>query len=142
MAPIVKIEGAAELAKQFRAAGGMVRDLSGAHRAIARELLPDAKHEAPSRSGRLARAHRAKGTRSSASIAAGGARVPYAGVIHFGNPTKKTYPARSGASRATGTLGVIGPNPWLYRALKRNDDRIVELYEENVGQLLRAAGLL
>lgn len=142
--PLVRIDGASEVSKAFRAAGGKVRDLSGAHRAIARMLLPDAKTGAPrGPTGKLAGSHRARGTRSVASIAAGSSRVPYAAVIHWGNPSAKTYPSTRGKGlRSTGTLGPIAPNPWLYKALAGKRDEIVDAYEANVGAVLRAAGLM
>jgi hypothetical protein len=141
--PLVRIDGAAKVSKQFRAAGGAVRDLSGAHRAIARMLLPSAKSGAPrGDSGKLAGSHRARGTRTVASIAAGSARVPYAAVVHWGNPSTKTYPATHGKGlRSTGTLGAIRPNPWLYKSLAGKRDEIVDAYEANVGAVLRDAGL-
>ena len=41
--PVVRVEGAAELSRSFRAAGGTVRELSGAYREVARSLVPPAQ---------------------------------------------------------------------------------------------------
>jgi hypothetical protein len=141
--PVVRIEGAAELSRAFRAAGGSVRDLSGAYREVARTLLPPAQRDAPrGPTGRLAGSTRGLGQRTRAILAAGSARVPYAGPIHFGNPSTKTYPAhKSGAKRSTGTLGVIRANPWLYRTADHRRAEVVDAFDKNVGAVLRAQGL-
>jgi hypothetical protein len=140
--PVVRVEGAKELARAFRRAGGSTRELSGAYRTIARELVPPAQRAAPRRTGRLAGSTRGLARSTSAILAAGGARVPYAGVIHFGNPSVKTYPARSGTKRETGTLGVIRPNPWLYRTLDSRRDEVLEAFDRNVAALLRRHDLM
>ncbi len=141
--PVVRIEGAAELSRQFRAAGGAARELSGAYREIARKLVPPAQREAPKGpTGRLAASTKGLGQRTRAVLSAGSRAVPYAGPIHFGNPSVKTYPARkSGAKRSSGTLGVIRPNPWLYRTADSRRDEVVDAFETNVGAVLRAHGL-
>lgn len=140
-APTIAVEGAKELARDFRAAGKRASELSGAYRAIARELVPPAQREAPRRTGRLAASTRGGGTKTAAILRAGSARVPWAGPIHFGNPTPKTYPARAGAMRSTGTLGRIAPNPWLYRTIDARRDEVLEAFEEHVGAALRRNGL-
>jgi len=140
--PVVRVEGAAELSRSFRAAGGTVRELSGAYREDARSLVPPAQREAPSRTGKLARSTRGLGQRTRAVLTAGTRAVPYAGPIHFGNPTTKSYPVhKSGAKRTTGTLGVIRPNPWLYRTADKRRDEVVDAFEANVGATLRRYGL-
>jgi hypothetical protein len=141
--PVVRVEGAAELSRSFRAAGGTVRELSGAYREIARSLVPPAQREAPKGpTGRLAKSTRGLGQRTRAVLAAGTKAVPYAGPIHFGNPSKKTYAAhKSGAKRSTGTLGVIRPNPWLYRTADHRRGEVVDAFETNVGTVLRGYGL-
>lgn len=141
--PVVQVEGARELSRAFREAGGSVRELSGAYRAIAQELVPPARREAPSRTGRLAASTRGLGQRTRAVLAAGNARsVPYAGPIHFGNPSPKTYPAHRGKGvRKTGTLGVIRPNPWLYRVTDARRDEVLDAFQANVGEVLRRQGL-
>jgi len=136
--PVVRVEGAAELSRSFRAAGGSVRELSGAYRTIARQLVPPAQREAPRRTGRLAASTRGLGQRTRAVLTAGSRTVPYAGPIHFGNPTVKTYPARKlDARRSSGTLGRIRPNPWLYRTADHRRDEVVQAFDDNVGAVLR-----
>lgn len=141
--PVVKVDGAAELSRSFRAAGGTVKELSAAYRAVAQMLVPPAQREAPKGdSGRLAASTRGRGQRTRAILTAGSRAVPYAGPIHFGNPTRKTYAAhKSGAKRSTGTLGVIRPNPWLYRTADHRRGEVVDAFNENVGATLRKYGL-
>ena len=141
--PVVRIEGAAELSRQFRAAGGTVKELSGAYRTIARQLVPPAQREAPrGPSGRLAASTRGLGQRTRAVLTAGSRAVPYAGPIHFGNPSVKTFPAhKSNPRRRSGTLGIIRPNPWLYRTADSRRDEIVEAFDHNVRTVLRQHGL-
>ena len=140
--PVIRVEGATELSRSFRAAGGTVRELSGAYREVARSLVPPAQREAPSRTGKLARSTRGLGQRTRAILTAGTRAVPYAGPIHFGNPSVKSYPARkSGAKRTSGTLGVIRANPWLYRTADHRRDEVVDAFEANVGATLRRYGL-
>jgi hypothetical protein len=141
--PVVRIEGAAELSRSFRAAGGTVKELSGAYRTIARQLVPPAQREAPKGpTGRLAASTRGLGQRTRAILTAGSARVPYAGPIHFGNPSVKTYPAhKNNPRRRSGTLGIIRPNPWLYRTADSRRDEVVQAFDDNVGAVLRAHNL-
>ncbi len=140
--PVVKIEGAKELSRSFRAAGGTVKELSGAYRKVAQQLVPPAQREAPRRSGDLAASTRGRGQRTRAILTAGTARVPYAGPVHFGNPTTKTFPAhKANPKRSSGTLGRMRPNPWLYRTADRRRDEVTEAFEDHVGTVLRRYGL-
>lgn len=141
--PVIRVEGAAELSRSFRSAGGTVKELSGAYREIARSLVPPAQREAPrGPTGRLAASTKGLGQRTRAILQAGSRGVPYAGPVHFGNPTVKTYPARKASpKRATGTLGVIRPNPWLYRTVDHRRDEVIEAFDEHVGTVLRRYGL-
>lgn len=141
----IEVEGATQLARDFREAGHDAKELSAAYRAIAKELVPPARREAPRRSGRLAGATRGSGTRTAAILSAGSKKVPYAGAIHFGNPSRKTYPAGVNRTtmgiRSTGTLGVIAPNPWLYEVVDSRRDEVLEAFDRNVGETLRRHNL-
>jgi len=140
--PVIRVEGAAELSRSFRAAGGTVKELSGAYRTVARSLVPPAQREAPrGPTGKLAASTKGLGQRTRAILTAGSRAVPYAGPIHFGNPTTKTYPAHASGARSSGTLGAIAPNPWLYRTADHRRAEIIETFEANVGTVLRRYGL-
>lgn len=137
--PVVRVEGARELARSFRQAGGSARELAGAYRAIARQLAGPARAAAPvGPTGRLAASVRGTARSTAAVLAAGGARVVYAGPVHYGVPRARTYPARKpNAKRATGTLGPIRPNPWLYRVTDSRRDEVLEAFDREVVDLLR-----
>jgi len=141
--PVVRVEGAAELSRSFRAAGGTVKELAGAYRTVAKQLVPPAQREAPvGPTGRLAATTRGLGQRTRAVLTAGSRTVPYAGVIHFGNPTVKTFAAhKPNPRRSSGTLGRIGANPWLYRTADSRRDEVIQAFEDNVGATLRKHGL-
>jgi hypothetical protein len=74
-----------------------------------------AKGEAPVITGRLRDTVRPVATRRGAKIRAGGARVPYAGPIHFGWPKRN-----------------ITPNQFLYRAVDKSVNEAVEMYLEEI----------
>jgi hypothetical protein len=140
----VKVEGAKELARAFRNAGNDAKQLSAAYRTIARQLAPVARQEAPvGPTGRLSASVRGLARQTGAQLAVGSARIRYAGPVHFGNPSPKTYPATRGRGlRSTGTLGVIAPNPFLYEAVDKRRDDIVRAFDDNVVSLLRDHGLM
>jgi hypothetical protein len=74
-----------------------------------------AKGEAPVITGRLRDTVRPVATRRGAKVRAGGARVPYAGPIHFGWPKRN-----------------ITPNQFLYRAVDKSVDEAVEMYLQEI----------
>ncbi len=68
---------------------------------------------------RLRRSVKAKATKTRSSVRAGGGRIVYAGVIHFGWPRHN-----------------IEPQPFLYDALDKRLDDVVRLYEKRVEALV------
>jgi HK97 gp10 family phage protein len=74
----------------------------------------------PVRTGQLASTLRASGTQKSARVRAGTKRVPYAAPIHFG------WPARN-----------ISPQPFLYDALDKRRNEVVDIYEKRLSALIR-----
>jgi hypothetical protein len=86
--PVMRVEGARTLRASLKAAGLSVQDLKDAHRQVADQVLAASRPVAPHRTGRLAASMRASGTQTAAIVRAGGARVPYAGPIHWGWPAR------------------------------------------------------
>lgn len=84
----VQVKGAKELRKQLKAAGDDLADLKATHKKIAEIVEFDALQLAPVVTGGLVRSIRASGTQTSAIVRAGGARLPYAGPIHYGWPQR------------------------------------------------------
>ena len=86
MAAIAEIEGAKELRRSLKAAGDDLSDLKAAHAEAARTVATAAQAGAPMRTGRLSASIRGSGAKAGATVRAGGARIPYAGVQEFGWP--------------------------------------------------------
>lgn len=72
--------------------------------------------------GRLARSIRPIGQAKAALVAAGSSAVPYAGPIHFGWAGHN-----------------IAPNPFLYEALDRRSQEVIESYQRQLDELIADA---
>jgi len=123
----VQVHGLKGLQQDFRTARNLTpRAMTKTNKAVAAEVVvPAAKQEAPERSGDLAASIRASGRQLAGRVVAGKKAVPYAGPIHFG-----------WANRPRGE-GPIRPDPFLYRALDRRRDEVINRYEKAVDQLIR-----
>jgi hypothetical protein len=120
MAGSVRVEGLNRAVRDLQRAGLEVGDLKDAFGKIARLGASVATGFAPRRTGRLAGNIRPNKARNSARIVAGGARVPYAGVINYGWPARGI--AASGfMQRADESIGDEAPD-----LLIRNINRIIE----------------
>ncbi len=90
----LKVSGAKEIRRLARKAE--TRDarkaLRDGHKEAARIVSTRATRTAPRRTGRLAGNVRPLGSLTKAQVAAGGARVPYAGPIHYGWPARGIEP--------------------------------------------------
>lgn len=126
----MKVTGAKELRRAMRNGGADVGDMRKVHREIAADLAATARPLAPHRSGKLAASLKGTGTQTKASIVAGSAGVPYAGAIHFG------WPTRPNAGRGW-RGGPIAPQPFLYTAIDRRRDEVLEAYNEHVERICR-----
>lgn len=107
----IQVEGARTLRRTLKAAGVGVEDLKAAHRQVAEQVRDAARPRAPigtgrtGRAGRLRDSTRASGTQSAAIVRAGGARIPYAGPIHWGWPRRN-----------------IAAQPWLTETAARTQN--------------------
>lgn len=116
----IAVVGLAELSRLFRAAGGdLSEELREANKAAAEVVAAEARGRVPRRSGRLAKSIRATGGVRVAAVRAGGARMPYAGPIHFG------WPAHN-----------IRPQPFLYDAADDRRTEVIAVYEKNIADLI------
>lgn len=84
----VEVSGRAKLTRALRRLEGDVADLRDANAAVSTLVAAAAAVRAPRRTGRLAASVRGNRSVSRASVLAGGARVPYAGPIHWGWPAR------------------------------------------------------
>jgi hypothetical protein len=115
----VRVEGARELRRTLKRAGVSVEDLKDAHAAAGNIVAAAGRGSAPNRSGRLAGTVRASRAAASATVRAGGGRVPYAGVIHWGWPGHH-----------------ITAQPWLSEAATRTEPAWLAAYEAGVAKVL------
>jgi hypothetical protein len=100
--PIFEVEGGARLRRTLRSAGAELEDFKNVHKDVGNIILPAAKANTPVVSGRLQNTVRAAGTNGGVIIRAGGAKVPYANVIHWWNQGRYTArPWVTTAARAT-----------------------------------------
>jgi hypothetical protein len=102
--PMVRVEGMRRLRAELRRADIDLADLREVNLAAARTVAAAATPRAPRRSGMLAASTRPGATRTTGVVRAGGARVPYAGVVHWG------WPARH-----------IPAQPWLTQAAEATE---------------------
>lgn len=86
MPALVRIDGLPRLRRALRELVGDVEDLKDANAAAAAIVAAAAAARAPHRTGRLAASVRGNRAVGRASVAAGGARLPYAGPVHYGWP--------------------------------------------------------
>jgi len=118
-APVFEVKGGRELRKTLRKAGDDLGDLKDVHQAVGNMVAATASGLAPRRSGALAGSIRASRAATSATIRAGGARIPYAGPIHWG------WPARN-----------ITANPFLSNAATSTEPAWVALYETELEKII------
>lgn len=118
--PTLEVEGARKLRRQLKAFQSGIDGLKEVHRE-AGELVGDlAAQFVPVRTGLLQSTIRVSGQAAGAVVRAGFGRVPYAGPIHFG------WPSRG-----------IAPSPFLYDALDIRHDEVIAMYNDRVGDLIK-----
>lgn len=114
----VRVEGLRSTLRKMSEAGADATDMKALMHEIGMLVVNDA---APPRvSGALAGSMRAGRGKTKAVVRAGGAKVPYAGVIHYG------WPARN-----------IKPQPFLLDALQRQRSNALGKLEEGIQEILR-----
>ncbi|WP_130864636.1 HK97 gp10 family phage protein [Acidipropionibacterium timonense] len=80
------VTGLSRTIKRLEKAGAAAQDMRDLMHEVGTIVLAAAQPRAPRRSGRLARTGRAGHGKTKAVVRYGGARAPYAGVIHYGWP--------------------------------------------------------
>jgi len=115
----IRVEGAARLRRTMRQAGEDLGDLKAAHTAAGAIAGGRARETAPHRTGRLARNVRWSGSKTSATIRAGGVSVPYAGPIHWGWPRRH-----------------IGAQPFITQAAQATEPQWAAVYQQAVETIL------
>lgn len=114
----IQVDGARELRAALKRAGNDASDLKDANRAAGEIVAGAARILVPRRSGRLGDTIRASRAKGSATVTAGKAALPYAGVIHFG------WPAHN-----------IEPQPFLYDAVDARRHEVVKAYQKAIDRI-------
>jgi HK97 gp10 family phage protein len=123
MASGVHFKGLRETVRSLEKLGVQVSDLKAAFKKIGNLVATDAKSRAPKKSGALAATIKPSNTKNKSVIRAGSARVPYAGVIHYGG------------------YNNIEPHPYLTNAVDAKQKEAVNVMEEELDKLIRSLGL-
>ena len=116
----VNVKGVNEVVRSLKKYEGAIDDLKNANANIGAKVSSTARATAPTLTGALASSIRPNRASRKVQIKAGGARVPYAGVIEYG------WPARG-----------IEAQPFLRRAAWENKDYTKEQYTQNLMDLSR-----
>lgn len=118
----VRIEGLRRTVRALEGAGTDATDLRDLMHRLG-SIVVDAANP-PQRSGTLAGTVRAGRGKTKAVVRAGGARAPYAGVIHYG------WPARG-----------IAPQPFLTDALQAKRGAVFAALDAGIAELLKRRDL-
>jgi hypothetical protein len=157
----VKVEGLTELQRDLKKAGASADDQT-ATKAVATLVAHDASSLVHSRTGHLASTIHGEATRTTAAVKAGSATVLYAGVNHYG------WPSRGLSGTAKGLIGGLGSkgsrtfsdrtlrkaarqarrgmvrggpypaNPFILRAIGQNTDEIHKQWDKWADGIARA----
>lgn len=116
----VRVEGLRETQKALKNLEGGLDDLKDANASLGTEIAQRASALAPRLTGNLAASIKSNRAAKKVSIKAGGAKVPYAGVIEYGWKQRN-----------------IQSQSYLRKAAFENRDFIVNKYEDNIKQVIR-----
>ena len=119
----VRVQGLRETVRALERFGIEAADLKAAFKRIGTLIQREAQTLAPTKSGRLAASIKPSNTKNKSIVRAGGARIPYAGVIHYGG------------------YHNIEPHPFLTDAVSRNESKAVDLMDEELNRLIQSLGL-
>lgn len=114
----IRVEGLRKTIRDLTKAGADAQDM----RDLMHELggmVVDGASVPSGVTGQLSQTLRAGRGKTKAVVRAGGARAPYAGVIHYGHPTRN-----------------IAPQPFLTNALRARRSQIYAALERGIGDLL------
>jgi hypothetical protein len=115
----LQVTGLTALARDLRKAGADSADLRTLMRQVGALVVKAAYPLAPNKTGRLAATIRAGGGKTKAVVRAGGAKVPYAGVQHYG------WPAHH-----------IAPHPFLTTAVAQQQANVIDRIEDGIQAIL------
>ncbi len=120
----VTVKGIGRLNRALAKAGADAQNMRDLMYSIGMIAVRDAQARAPVDTGRLRASIRAGRGKTKAVVRAGGARYPYAGVIHYGTPD-----------------GQYEPSPFLLTAIQAKRGQILARFNEGVADILKNAEL-
>lgn len=135
----VKVDGLPELSRAIRALKDKGIDTAmkeDVYRPAAEEIVKAALPNVPSRSGRLKGSVRALASARSGRAVAGGARVLYAGAIHWG---RRRGNVGSPPGNRIGVNPIAG-RPFLWNAAQQRRDVIERTAAEAMRQVVKTIG--
>jgi len=118
----VRIDGLSKATKALEKAGVDAQDLKTLMHEIGMVVVRAAN--VPTRTGRLAASLKAGKGKTKAVVRAGGARVPYAGVVHYG------WPAHN-----------MQPQSFLSEALESHKTEVFNKLEDGIDDVLKRNNL-
>lgn len=116
----VSVQGLREVTRSLSQYAGAIDELKEANAKIGSKVAQTAIATAPKLSGALASSVKYNRAKNSVSLKAGGARVPYAGVIEYGDPNRG-----------------IEAQPFLRRAAWNDREYIKQQFSANLEGLKR-----
>lgn len=119
MADAVRVTGLRETVRDLQRIGIQVSDLTSVMHDVGSMVADAAKPLTRPKSGALAGNIRPSRTKTKAVVRAGGARIPYAGVQHFG------WAARN-----------IRPKLYLYAALDSRRSEVLARFETGISNIV------
>jgi hypothetical protein len=137
--PVVRVEGARELAAQMRTASAQLRlEMRFANEQAAEVVVDEAMPNVPvGPSGNLRRSVRASASVASGRAVAGGSGVPYGNAIHWGRKVGNVGRPRGNHKGPN----VVSGRPFLWNAAKTKEPEITTTYGVVVdGMLNRIIG--
>lgn len=120
----LRVEGLGKTMRALSKAGADAEDMKTLMHSLGLIVVRAAQGKAPTLTGALRGTIRAGRGKTKAVVRAGGAKTPYAGVIHYG------WPARS-----------IQPNPFLVDALQASRGAVLSGLDKGLDRLLKSNNL-
>ena len=117
----VTVKGLSKTSRALSKAGADAKDMKDLMHRIGSLVVGAA--QPPVKSGRLKASIRAGRGKTKSVVRAGGARIPYAGVIHYGG------------------YHNISPHPFLVRAVQQERPAVLSTLDKGIDEILRKNGL-
>lgn len=121
----IRVAGLGKALRAMQRAGADAEDMRELMISLGMIVIHAARPRTPVLDGRLQATLRPGRGKTKSVVRAGGARTPYAGVIHYG------WPARN-----------IAPQPFLADAVTSTQSRVLGALDDGIGDLLKKQDLM